>query len=223
MNKNIYKFLFTGDRFMLELHLNEPGFTYSSCRPLTEHREKVQRFRETDNLKYLYRNKLDKACFAYDAGYSDSKDVAKRTISDKILKDKTYEIARNCNYNGYQNVLPSMVYKFFDKKTEWGIIVNEPLVEELYKPVIKKIKRRKVYARYEDNIYAPDLAEMEPLSSRNKIVKYLLCVIDFVTKYACVKPLKDKKDKTVLNAFIEMVNEFNCKPNNLWFDQGKKI
>ena len=45
-----------------------------------------------------------------------------------------------------------MVYKFFDKKTEWGIIVNEPLVEELYKPVIKKIKRRKVYARYEDNI-----------------------------------------------------------------------
>ena len=90
-----------------------------------------------------------------------------------------------------------MVYKFFDKKTEWGIIVNEPLVEELYKPVIKKIKRRKVYARYEDNIYAPDLAEMEPLSSRNKIVKYLLCVIDFVTKYACVKPLKDKKGKTV--------------------------
>ena len=63
---------------------------------------------------------------------------------------------------------------------------------------------------------------MESLSSRNNIVKYLLCVIDFVTKYACVKPLKDKKSKTVLNAFIEMVNEFNCKPNNLWFDQGKK-
>ena len=144
MNKIIHKLLFTGDKFMSELHLKEPRFTYSSCRPFTEHREKVQRFRETDNLKYLYRNKLDKACFAHDAGYSDSKDVAKRTISDKILKDKTYEIARNCNYNGYQNVLASMVYKFFDKKTEWGIIVNEPLVEELYKPVIKKIKRRKV-------------------------------------------------------------------------------
>ena len=152
MNKIIHKLLFTGDKFMSELHLKEPRFTYSSCRPFTEHREKVQRFRETDNLKYLYRNKLDKACFAHDAGYSDSKDVAKRTISDKILNDKTYEIARNCNYNGYQNVLASMVYKFFDKKTEWGIIVNEPLVEELYKPVIKKIKRRKVYARYEDNI-----------------------------------------------------------------------
>ena len=101
-------------------------------------------------------------------------------------------------------------------------MVNKPLVEELYKPVIKKIKRRKVCGRYEDNIQAADLAEMESLSSRNKIVKYLLCVIDFVTKYACVKPLKDKKGKTVLNAFIEMVNEFNCKPNNLWFDQGKK-
>ena len=121
---------------MPELHLKEPRFTYSDCRPFTKHRERVQRFRETDNLKYLYRNELDKVCFAHHVAYSDIKDVAKRTISDKILKDKTYETARNCNYNGYQNVLASMVYKFFDKKTEWRIIVNKPLVEELYKPVI---------------------------------------------------------------------------------------
>ena len=58
---------------------------------------KVQKFRETGILKHIYRNELDKACFAHDAAYSDSKDLAKRTVSDKILKDRAYEIAINPN------------------------------------------------------------------------------------------------------------------------------
>ena len=58
---------------------------------------------------------MDKACFAHDAAYADSKNLAKRTVSDKILKDKAYEIARNCKYDGYQRALPSMVYKSFDE------------------------------------------------------------------------------------------------------------
>ena len=122
-----------------------------------------------------------------------------------------------------------MFYKFLDKKTESGAIatskvgisVNDQLAEELHKPVTKKFKRRKVYARFKDNILAADLDEMESLSSKNKNVKYLLCVIDVFTKYAWVKPLKDKKGKTVLNAFIEIVNESNRKPNKLWVDQGR--
>ena len=61
---------------------------------------------------------------------------------------------------------------------------------------------------------------MELLSSKNKTVKYFLCVVDVFTKYAWVKPLKYKKGKTILNAFIEIVNESNRKPNNLWVDQG---
>ena len=77
--------------------------------------------------------------------------------------------------------------------------VNEKLAEELHKPVIKNFKRRKVYTRFKDNIWAADLAEMGSLSSENKNVKYLICVIDVFTKYAWVKLLKDKKDKTVLN------------------------
>ena len=113
-----------------------------------------------------------------------------------------------------------MVYNFFDKKTESGISVNEKLAEELHKPVIKKIRRRKVYARFKDNTWAADLAVMESLSTKNKRVKYL-CVINVFTKYAWVKPLKDKKGKTVFNAFIEIVNESNCKPNKLWVDQGR--
>ena len=122
-----------------------------------------------------------------------------------------------------------MVYKFFDNKTrsrvivtsKVGVSVNEQIAEELHKPVIKKFKRRKVYARFKDNIWAVDLAEMESLSSKNKNVKYLLCVIDVFTKYAWVKPLKDKKGKTVLNSFIKIVNESNSKPNKLWIDQGR--
>ena len=64
---------------------------------------------------------------------------------------------------------------------------------------------------------------MESLFSKNKNVKYLLCVIDVFTKYAWVKPLKDKKCKTILNAFIEIVNESNHKPNKLWIDQGREF
>ena len=93
MNKIINKFLLTGDKFMPELHLKQAGFTYSACEPFTKHRERIQEFRETENLKHLYRNELDKACFAHDPAYSDSKDLAKRTISDNILKDRAYEIA----------------------------------------------------------------------------------------------------------------------------------
>ena len=104
-----------------------------------------------------------------------------------------------------------------------GISVNEQLAEELHKPVIKKIKRRKVYARFKDNIWAADLAEMESLPSKNKNVKYLLCVIDVFSKYAWVKLLKDKKGKTVLDAFIKIVNESNHKPNKLWVDQGREF
>ena len=58
---------------------------------------------------------------------------------------------------------------------------------------------------------------------RIKIVKYLLCVIDAFIKYACVKLLKDKKGKTVFNAFIEIINESNRKPNKLWVDQGREL
>ena len=96
------------------------------------------------------------------------------------------------------------------------------LEAKLHKPLIKKIKRRKVYTRFKDNIWAASLAEMGSLSSKNKNVKFLLCVIDVFTKYACVKPLKNEKGRTVLHAFIEIVNESNRKPNKLWVDQVRE-
>ena len=171
MSKVINKFSLTGDKFIPKLHLKQPGFTYSACVPCTKDRERIQKFKENYNLKLLCRNELDKACFAHDAAYSYSKDLAKRTISNKILKDRAYEIARNHEYDGYQRELASIVYKFFDKKTGSGVSVNEKLAEELHKTVIEKFKRRKVYARFKDNIWAADLAEMRSLFSKNKYCK----------------------------------------------------
>ena len=172
-------------------------------------------------MKHLYSNKLGNDFFAHNAAYFDSKDIARRTNSDKILKDRGYEIARNGKYDGYQGTLASMVFKFFDKETGAGVSVNKQL--DLHKSVLKKFKRRKIYAGFKDNIWTADLAEVGSLSSTNKTVKYLLYAIDALTEYAWVKPLKDKKGKTVLNAFIEIVKESYCKPNKLLVDPGREF
>ena len=118
MNKIINKFLLTGNKFMPELHLKQPGFTYSAWGPFTKYHERIQKFRETDNLKHLSRNELDKACFAHVAAYVDSKDLAKRTVSDKILKDRSHEIAKNSKYDGYQGALEGRSINFLIRKQD---------------------------------------------------------------------------------------------------------
>ena len=90
---------------MISLKWIKSLFTYSTCGPFTIHRQRIQKFREKGNLKYLYRNQLGKACFPHDAAHSDSKNLDKRAISDKVLKYRAYEITRNCGYDGYQRAL----------------------------------------------------------------------------------------------------------------------
>ena len=106
--------------------------------------KKKKKFRETNNLKHLYKNELGKACFGYNAAHSDNKDLGKSNISVKILKSKAYEIERNCNYDGYQRALASTVYTFFDKNTGSGISVIEQIADELPKAAIKKNLRIKM-------------------------------------------------------------------------------
>ena len=94
---------------------------------------------QTGNTDFIYKNELDKACFQHDMAYGKSKDLAKRTQSDKVLRDKAFKIASDPKYDGYQRGLASMVYKFFDKKSSGSGITNEPnyqLAEELHKPII---------------------------------------------------------------------------------------
>ena len=117
MNEIVNKFLLVGDKFMFEMHLKEPGFTYSACEPFTENKERIQQFKETGDISYIYKNELDKACFQHDMAYGDFKDIARRTASDKVLRDKAFNIAKNPKYDGYQRGLASMVYNFLDKKS----------------------------------------------------------------------------------------------------------
>ena len=123
MNNIINKFLLAGDKSVSEMHLRQPQFTYSACGPFTKHKQRIQKFKETGDTRYIYRNELDKACFAHDAAYSDSKDLTKRTVADKILKNKAFDIAKDPKYDGYQRGLASMVDKFFDKKSS-GVVQN---------------------------------------------------------------------------------------------------
>ena len=118
------KFLLAGGTFMPELHLKQSGLTISACEPFPKHCERIPKLRETEAFNFLHRNELNKACFAHDAAYSDSKDLARRTVSDKNLKDRPYEIAKNRRLDGYQRPLASMIYKFFDKKTGSGVILE---------------------------------------------------------------------------------------------------
>ena len=194
MNKIINKFLLAGDKFMPEMHLRQPQFTYSACGPFTKHKEKIKKFNQTGDTRYIYRNDLDKACFQHDSAYADNKDLINRTRADKVLRDKAYDIASNQAYDGYQRGLASMVYKFFDKKTMGSGINNESLklADKLHKPIIRKFNKRKVYSSFKDNIWGVDLADIQLLSKFNKGIKYLLRAIDLFSKYAFVVPLKDK-------------------------------
>ena len=109
MNEIINKFLLTGDKFMPEMHLRQPGFTYSACGPFTKNKERIQKFKETGDTSYIYKNELDKACFQHDMVYGDFKDLAKRAAADKVLRNKAFKIASDQKYDGYQRGLASMV------------------------------------------------------------------------------------------------------------------
>ena len=129
MSKIVNKFLLAGDKFVPELNLKQPGFIYSACAPFT------------------------RSCFQHDMAYGKSKDLAKRTQSDKVLRDKAFKIASDPKYDGYQRGLVSMVYKFFDKKSSGSNVdsslanksATEPnykLANELHRQITKKFKRK---------------------------------------------------------------------------------
>ena len=182
---------------MPEMHLKQSGFTCSACGSFTKKKERIQKFKETS---YIYKNELDKACFQHDMAYGDFKDLKKITASDKD-KDKAFNTAKNPKYDRYQKGLASMVYKYFDKKSAGGGIVNNnnrnnnnndikqnyQLAKELHKPIIRKLKKRKVYSGFRDNIWGAYLADMQLISKFNKGFRFLLCVIDIFSKYAKIK------------------------------------
>ena len=119
---------------------------------------------QTGNTNFIEKNELDKACFQHDMAYGKTKDLVKKTQSDKVLKDKSFKIASDPKYDGYKRGLASMVYKYYDKKSSGSGMVNEPnyeLANELHKPIIRQLKKRKVHLSFKDNILGDDLADMQ--------------------------------------------------------------
>ena len=170
--------------------------------------------------------------------YGDFKDLTRRTASNKVLRNKAFDIAKNPKYDGYQGGLASMVYKVFDKKLTYNGVAtlankfavdnneikqNIKLAEKLQKPIIRNFKKRIVYSGFKDNIWGTDLADMQLISKFNKGFRFLLCVIDIISKYGWVVPLKDKKGVSIANVFQKILKESNRKPNKISVDKGSKF
>ena len=193
------------------MHLKQPEFTYSACGPFTKNKERIQTFKETRDTNYIYKNELDS--FQHDMAHGDVKDLARRTASDKVLRDKAFNITKSPKYHGYQRGITSMVYRYFHKRSALltdkslagsGVnmhannkppldLATQKLPEELHKPIIRKFKKRTVYSEFKDNIWGADLANVQLISKFNKGFRFLLCVIGIFSKYSWVVPLKDKK------------------------------
>ena len=210
MNKIVNKFLLAGNKFMSEMHLKQPWFTDSACGPFTKNKERIQKFKVTIDISYIYKNELDKACFQHDVAYGHFKDFARTTASDKVLRDKAFNIAKNPKYDRYKRGISSMVYKFLDKKSKGGGVkipleFNEQLTEDLHKTIIRNLKKRTVYSGF------------------NKRFRFLLCVIDIFSKYAWAVPLKDKKGVSIVDAFQKTLKESDRKPNKIWVDKRSEF
>ena len=195
MNEIVIKFLLAEDKFIPEMHLRQPGFTYSTCGPFTKNKERIRKFKETGDPRYINQNELDKACFQHYMGYGDFKDLTRRTASDKMLRDKRFNIAKIPKCDG----LASMVYEFFVKKTSGGTVKNEissneELAEELHKSIIRKFKKRKIHSPFIDNIWGADLADMQLISNSIKDLYFHYVLFIFVANMHGLFLSKIKKE-----------------------------
>ena len=137
-----------------------PGFTYLQKQTKNTKIQRNKRFT-------IYLSK--QTYFQHEMFYGSFKDLTRRTASDKVLRDKAFNIAKNTKYDRYQRGLDSVVCKFFDRKTSGGCIKtenisNREIAKELHKPIIRKFKKRKVYPSFKDNICGDNLAHMQSIN-----------------------------------------------------------
>ena len=123
------------------MYSKQSGFTYSAWEPFTKNKERTQKFKETGDTKYIFKNKFGKACFQHGMTDGGFKDLARKIASDKVLRDKASNFAKNAKHDGYQRGLASIVYDFFDKKYSGNggnneIKQNEQLAD--YQKILKK-------------------------------------------------------------------------------------
>ena len=180
--------------------------------------DSIQKLKKISDLSYIHKNQWNKFCFTHDVAYADSKDFVNRTVSDKVLRDWAYEISLNLKTDGYQRGLASIVYRFLDKETESAVGAD---VNEIHKKYtnqwLKKFKRRRVYARFKDNILVADSVEMGSLSL------LFWGGLIFSPNMPALNCWQMKKSKTFLNGFITILYDSKNKRNKFWDDQGKEL
>ena len=205
----------------IELHLRDPVVgTYSACGPGTKHKDRIEKYIQTGDTSHIYKNDLDKHCFYHDSVYDKYKDVPTRQVADKKLMDGAFQIASDESKNGYERMLASMIYKFFDKKIQMGQGVKEDtLADELHKPIRHNFKRRRVNVFKPNDILAVDLVDM--VNNRDEGYRYILTAQDVFTKYSFAIPLKTKKTEELIKAFKTIFNTH--KFAKIWTDQETGI
>ena len=123
MNEIVKTFLLAGDKSMPEMHLKEPGFSYSACGPFTKNKERIKKFKETGDISYIYKDELDKACFQHDMASGDFKDLSRRTASDKVLRVKHLILLKILNMMDIKEALLLWFSNFFIKSRKGVVLI----------------------------------------------------------------------------------------------------
>ena len=129
MNEVVNKFLLAGHKSMSQVHLKQPGFTYSACGPFTKNKERIQKLKKTRDTNYIYKNELDKAYFQHGMAYGDFKELARRTAFNKILRGKSFNISKNPKYHGYQRSFAAMNYKLVIKSPQVAVLIRMQIMK----------------------------------------------------------------------------------------------
>ena len=123
MNEIVNTFLLAGDKSMPEMHLKQPGFSYSACGPFIKNKERIKKFKEAGDISYIYKDELDKACFQHDMASGDFKDLARRTASDKVLRVKHLILLKILNMMDIKEALLLWFSNFFIKSRKGVVLI----------------------------------------------------------------------------------------------------
>jgi transposase InsO family protein len=195
---------------------------YSFCGPGTRYEQRVRE-------GYRGINELDSMCKLHDKFYNENTDTKVRNISDMALAHRADEIFNNPVYDAVQRKDASFISGIMKTKAKFGFGSNvakqwnEELANELHAPVKRKFQRRRVISYGVDDVWSCDLVEMQEWCKDNKGYRYMLNVVDVFSKYAWSIKLLDKKGKTVLEAFKQIVKTSGRKPDHIWVDEGKEF
>ena len=192
MNKKLSKFLLAGDKFMSGMDW-EPAFMYSFGGLCIKPKERTIKLKKTGDLRYVCQTVLDKVYFQHDMAYWDFKDLLKKAVSDKFLRDKAFYFAKNLKHDEYQWGLASMVQKNFGKKFSGGVVtsanksaiksenmLNQQLPEKYTSPLLGNLKN----SSFTGNLRCAQFTNMPLISKYNKGNRFLFGVIDTYSKYA---------------------------------------